>query len=266
MLDMDGCLVLSDSPLAREIRPLPGAAELLSWLRNHRRPFLVFTNGSGQPPARYAERLRSIGLDVEPAEVLTPAVVAAEYVAATYGRGPVLAFGGPGLTEPLTAEGVEVLPLDEHSLAVAVIVGWDISFGVDKLDAACRAIWNGAELLATTLSRWLASAAEDGRHVGVPGAITAGIVHVTEASPRLLGKPSAAAMAAVTRRLAVPVTELLVAGDDLELEVRMGRRAGALTALVLTGVTDRATVADLEADEQPDLVVSDLVELLSVLS
>src|SRR5215472_7421703 len=132
MLDMDGCLVLSDSPLAREIRPLPGAPELLAWLRSHERRFLVFTNGSGQSPGRYSERLRSIGLDVEPAEVLTPAVVAAEYVAATYGRGPVLAFGGPGLTGPLQAEGVQVLPLHEHARAVAVIVGWDVSFGVDK--------------------------------------------------------------------------------------------------------------------------------------
>jgi 4-nitrophenyl phosphatase len=264
LLDLDGCLILADSPLVNHARPLAGAGQLLDWLRAAELPFLVFTNGSGLPPAGHVERMGAIGLRVQTDEFLTPAVVAAEYVSRTYGSGPVLAFGGAGVTEPLYAQDVELVGLDQHQRAAAVLIGWDTEFGVAKLDAACRAVWNGAELLVTSDSRWLAS--ENGRHVGVAGAISAGIRHVTGVEAKVLGKPSELAMKAVLDRLRVAPADLLVVGDDPELEIRMGRQAGTMTALVLTGIADEADAAGLNGELRPDIVVRDVPELLTLMT
>lgn len=263
LLDLDGCLILADSPLVNHARPLAGASELLDWLRSAELPFLVFTNGSGLPPAGHVERMEAIGLQLQSSEFLTPAVVAAEYVSRTYGSGPVLAFGGPGVTEPLRAHDVEIVGLDQPDRAAAVLIGWDTGFGVEKLEAACRAVWSGAELLVTSDSRWLAS--ENGRHVGLAGAISAGIKHVTGVEATLLGKPSKLAMTAVLDRLRVPPGELLVVGDDPELEIRMGHEAGATTALVLTGIAGDGDAVGLNGDLRPDVTVRDIPELLSLM-
>src|SRR5207244_1850038 len=177
---------------------------------------------------------------------------------------PVLAFGGTGVEEPLRANGVELLELQDHPRAGAVLVGSDREFGQAKLEAACRAVAGGAELLVTSDSRWFAG--RDGPQVGTAGAIAAGISYVTGVEARVMGKPSPLAMIEVFKRLAVPAPELLVVGDDPALEVAMGKRAGCATALVLTGVTDRDAADRLPPELTPDLVAEGVWELADLLA
>jgi ribonucleotide monophosphatase NagD (HAD superfamily) len=72
----------------------------------------------------------------------------------------------------------------------------------------------------------------------------------------ILGKPSSVAAAAAMERLDAAPERTLVVGDRLNTDIALGARAGMETALVLTGVTDRA---DLEgADVEPDHVLESL--------
>src|SRR5437762_4840323 len=76
VFDVDGTLVLSEDPNAGTgVRALDGAAAVLAALRQRGRPFVCFTNGTGQVPAEVAAKLRRVGLDVRDAEMLTPASV-----------------------------------------------------------------------------------------------------------------------------------------------------------------------------------------------
>lgn len=83
-----------------------------------------------------------------------------------------------------------------------------------------------------------------------------------------MGKPGLALAEALADLTGVPAAQTLFVGDRLSTDIRMGRRAGMVTALVLTGVTsaadlERATAAG-EAD-LPDHVLPDLGGLPALL-
>ncbi|MGY1602264.1 HAD-IIA family hydrolase [Geodermatophilus sp. SYSU D00815] len=260
LFDVDGCLVLSDSPGGHGGEPLPGAAEALAQVRAAGRSLVVFTNASSQVPAQLAASLRGLGLAVADEEVLTPSVVAAEVVRERFGSQPVLAFGGPGLLDVLTAGGVTLVAPDRPADAVAVVVGWDTNFTRDRLQAAADALWSGADLLVCSDARRFASRTRP--MAGVGGFIAQGLSYVTQRGYEVLGKPSPIAMAVAARRLGVPAEEVLVAGDDLTLEARMARAAGAVAVLVTTGMHGPADVAGAPPEDRPDLVVDGLPQLM----
>ena len=63
--------------------------------------------------------------------------------------------------------------------------------------------------------------------------------------------------------MGVRVDECLVVGDRLDTDMVMGQRAGARTALVLTGVTRREHLA--HAPVQPDYVLESVREILELI-
>ena len=50
-------------------------------------------------------------------------------------------------------------------------------------------------------------------------------------------------------------------GDRLDTDIAVGRRAGARTVLVLTGVTDLEKAQSAPPDWHPDRIIGDLREL-----
>jgi len=182
---------------------------------------------------------------------------------------PLLVFGGNGVRHDFERRGLNLVDLDralagEPTNAAAVVIGWDTAFGKDKLQAAAEAVLAGAEIYCTSDAPSFAS--KQRLNVGVSGFIAAGLSHVTGRPYRVLGKPSQEAINVLNDRLQVPASQMLIIGDDLTLECRMARTAGALGALVTTGTHSAADAAITSADQQPDFVVdslSDLVELLS---
>jgi 4-nitrophenyl phosphatase len=262
VFDVDGTLVLSDDPNAGGgMLPLPGAADLLSELRRMGRPFACLTNGTGQVPAAQAARLRAVGLDVRDDELVTPAVIAAAYIARQAPGANVLAFGNEGLLEPLRRAEIALASLDEAERASVVLIGADPEFTYDKLTAACRALWGGATLLVTSMAPWFAS--RRGRMPSTSGAIAAGITHVTGIQPIVVGKPSRVAMDTLADLLHTPATDIWMVGDDVHLEIRMGREAGAHSVLVLSGSSTRADLDGIQPEHQPQLILENVGELRS---
>jgi HAD superfamily hydrolase (TIGR01450 family) len=261
VFDIDGCLALfgpgHDSGTA-----LPGAAELIAHARACGHRVVAFTNASSKVPAALAATLRGLGLPLADDEVLTPAVVAAEIVEHRYRSRPVLAFGGPGLVDVLVERDVRLADPGEPGIA-AVVVGWDTAFGRDRLQAAAEALWDGADLLVTSDAPSFASRGRPA--AGVSGFIAHGLRHVTGAAIEVVGKPSPAAMDVIARRLGVDPARMLVVGDDLTLEIRMARAAGAVAVLTTTGTHDADDAGRAGPGDRPDLVVGGLPELLALL-
>jgi NagD protein len=264
VFDVDGTLVLSDDPnTGGGVRAMPGAAEVLRLLRERKKRFACFTNGTGQLPAALAAKLRSAGLEVDDAQVLTPASVAARHIRLRYPAEVVLAFGTAGVLEPLREAGVPTVGLEDAEKARVVLIGADPHFDYEKLTAACRAVWAGAELLVTSMAPYFASSG--GRLPSTSGAIAAGIRHVTGAAPVVVGKPSALVLEVCAGLLQVDARELVVVGDDLRLEIRMARQCGARSVLVLSGTSSAADVLEVAEAERPDLVAPDVGGLLEYL-
>ena len=200
---------------------------------------LFFTNGTGRPPAQYAADIRALGFALADEEFMNPAVVAARWIARRHPGKSVLVLGGPGVVAPLHDLGIETVGAAEPAVADVVLVGWDDVLTYAALRAACESIWAGAPLLATsTASRLLGQRRRGARAGRAP--IAAGIRQTTGARAVTLGKPSPVALREICRTLGVKPARTLVVGDDLALEIAMARRAGARSALVLTGVGTRA--------------------------
>ncbi|MCX7622708.1 MAG: HAD hydrolase-like protein [Thermomicrobium sp.] len=259
VFDVDGTLILSESPDWAGAVPLPGAVELLQWLREHRYPFALFTSGSSHVPEVYAARLRAAGLPVEDRQVITTGVTAAEIIATEYPGRPVYVLGEEGTIAPLRARGIPVVDGTAGERAEVVLVGWSRSVTYDQLDIACRAVWNGADLLVTSAARAFVS--KRGLRPGWSWSIAVAIAETTGKRPRVVGKPSVEALRAVARLLGADVGTVAVVGDDPDLELRMGLEAGAPTIQVRTGRGREA----IETPEIGDLVVDGVEELLALL-
>jgi 4-nitrophenyl phosphatase len=247
LIDLDGVVLTG-----REA--LPGAASFLAEARRRGLPFLLVTNNSTTSPTHVAERLRSMGIEAEPREILTSAEVAAAYLRATDSAGArVLVIGEDGLREALVGQGLELV--EDETAADWVVAGLDRAFDYRKLKAATRAILGGASFLATNTDALLP--VEEGEVQPGAGSIVAAISAATGAEPVVAGKPEPALFRRGLERLGnLAPSEAAMIGDRLDTDVDGGRRAGLRTILVLTGVSNADDVAN--APHPPDAVVPSL--------
>jgi 4-nitrophenyl phosphatase len=260
IFDMDGTLVLGDR-VNHGLRPLPGAVEMLDWVRGRGLPYVVFTNGTNRAPAHFARVLRDAGLAVSDEVMMTPASSAVVmFTKRRYQR--VMVLGGEGLADPLREAGIEVVLPDSEREVDAVFVGWFPEFTMPALEAACHAVWAGAALYSASQTPFFASA--HGRALGTSRAITAMIRSLTGAGLRITGKPSLNALRAAASRLGVRPADIAVVGDDPLLEVPMAHRGQALAIAVDTGLGDASAYDHLPAQRQPHLRLRGVDELLSL--
>jgi 4-nitrophenyl phosphatase len=133
---------------------------------------------------------------------------------------------------------------------------------MDHLEAACRAVWAGAELFSASETPFFASAG--GRALGTSRAISAMIRSITGCSLTVTGKPSADALRAAATRLGVPARRLVVVGDDPLLEVPMALRGRALAVAVDTGLGGPDAYDHLPPRRRPQLHLRGVGELLAL--
>ena len=262
VFDMDGTLVLGDRR-NHGLRPLPGALEVTQWVAGRGLPWVVFTNGTNRTPAHFGRLLREIGFGVPDEAMMTPASSAVRvFTRRRFQR--VMVLGGPGLCEPLGEAGLEVVPPAAGGSADAVLVGWFPEFTMPALEAACHAVWGGAELYSCSETPFFA--VDGGRALGTSRGISAMIKSLTGCRLRVVGKPSLDALRSAADRLGAAPAYLAVVGDDPALEVPMAHRGRSLAVAVGTGLGALADYDILPAARRPHLRVRGVDELLAILA
>jgi HAD superfamily hydrolase (TIGR01450 family) len=258
MFDIDGTL-LHRAPDGRG-RPQPGAVEVLERIRAGGRRLVLFTNGSHVPSALIAAGLRDDGLPVTDDEVMTPVDSATMYLRRRHDGAPVLLFASAAVREHMAQRGV---PAADGEDAAAVFVAHLNEIDMAMLERAARAVIRGAPLFTGSYVRGYAGA--NGMIFSRGAMITAAIAKVSGGRPRVLGKPSRAAVAALEQRLGLPAARLAVIGDDLGMDVALGRLGGSRTVLVRSGISGDVDLGRVPERRRPDAAVDGVADLLALL-
>jgi HAD superfamily hydrolase (TIGR01450 family) len=259
MFDIDGTLVHRGSD--GRGRPQPGATEVLERIRASGRKLVLFTNGSHVPSPSIAAALRDDGLHVTDDELLTPVDSATAWLARHPERHPVHAFATESVCEHMRRAGI-VLTDGEDAGAVFVAHLQEVQLA--EVERAARAITTRrAPLFTSSYVRGYAGA--NGIIFSRGAMITAAIAKVSGARPRVLGKPSRAAVAALHARLGVSTSQIAVIGDDLDMDVALGRLGGSRTVLVRSGISRGVDLETVPEKRRPDAAVDGVADLLKLL-
>jgi 4-nitrophenyl phosphatase len=246
IIDMDGVLWRGNSPL-------PGLSDFFSLLRQRSIRFRLATNNPTRTPVQYVEKLASMGVQVAPAEIITSALVTADYLAASQRGASMYVIGQPALRQVLLDRG---LRLSDGGQADCVVVGLDPHLCYDQLSDATLLIRAGARFIGCNPDVTLPS--ERGLLPG-NGATLAFLQASTGVAPVIIGKPERAMFDAALAAMGTTRANTASLGDRLETDILGARNSGLHSILVLSGATDRTMLAT--SPVQPDWVFDSIQDL-----
>ncbi len=252
LLDIDGVLTQS-------WRPISGAVQAVSALRDAGYPLALVTNTTSKTRAWIAGTLAQDGFPVNPGDVLTAPVITAGYLEQHYPGARCALLNSGDIGADLT--GVTLLADDDPAQPDVVILGGaGPEFSYAALNRIFGYVEGGAALIA--MSRGLFWRTDDGLQLDT-GAFLAGLERAAGIEAEVTGKPSEAFFATALSALGVPAAQAVMVGDDIESDVLAAQRAGITGVLVRTGkylpeALDRAPAS-------PDHVIDSVADLPGLL-
>lgn len=253
--DMDGVIYVGS-------RPLPGVQELLDYLDDSGRRWMLVTNNAALTSQQFSDKVAAMGLRVAPERILGSAEATASWlrhqVDKGWPQGKVIVNGQEGLRNALTRAGFELTT--EPFEAAYAVSGANFSLTYNDLADVALAIRNGARFIGTNGDRTYPT--ERGQVPGA-GSILALFTAATDREPIVIGKPNAPMFEEALSRLGVTPEETLMVGDRYETDIVGAIKLGMMTVAVLTGIDTRATFATQSAP--PHLILEGLPELLALL-
>jgi 4-nitrophenyl phosphatase len=254
IFDLDGVIYRGE-----ELQP--GAAEVIQTLRSRGEKVYFLTNNSTQSRSQYADKLTRLGVPAQPRDVMTSAYATALYLHETKpGDCRAYVVGEAGLKQELRSEGIEVVEEPNGKPIDFVVAGLDREFDYSKLFNAQQAIFQGAIFVATNCDPTFPL--EEGLLSPGGGTMVAAIQTATDTPPLVIGKPEIYSVRKVMDLAGATPEESIVIGDRLDTDVWGGKRAGARTALVLTGVTTEEQARNAPDEMKPDWIIRSLAELI----
>lgn len=252
IFDMDGVLYIGN-------KPIDGAARAVEFLRKSGKKVIFLTNNSENTRASYVKKLARMGIPTSEDDVITSGQVTADYIKRRNPRARILAIGGSGLMSELRRAGLQLVPPEK---ATHVVVGIDRAITYKKLEAGLRALLSGAEFVATNPD--IIYPNEDGFSPGA-GAIVGALGTSSMRKPDVVvGKPSTIIIRFGLRVLGTRPSETAIFGDQIETDIKAGKKTGLITILVLSGIAKEEDVAKVKGTKKaPDFVIDSLEEVIS---
>ena len=253
---IDGLVCDLDGVLYRGDQPIPGATETVDRLRSDGIRVAFVTNNAAETIDQRLASMQALGISAIPDELVTSAVVTAEYLVDEGWKGSTaFMIGKDGLRHALEEAGIRITGGGDGHRPDLVVVASDDRFTFDAMSAAATFVREGAHFVAANDDATYP--APDGLLPGA-GAIVASIVIASGRSPIVIGKPHRPMMEAAARRLE-GCRRIAVVGDQPATDLAGAREMGWATVLVLSGVTDAEEASSL--DPPPDVVVPSILEL-----
>ena len=249
LFDLDGTVYLGE-------RLIPGARQTIERLKSLSKKIVYLSNKPLQTREDYAVKLSHLGIPTAPEEVINSSRVMAKWLAGQAPGATVYVIGEPPLIAELAREGFRISENPEE--VQYVIASFDRTFDYHKLNIALQAIKKGARFVATNPDR---TCPVEGGEIPDCAAMIGAVEGATgKTVETIVGKPSDIMIRVAIETMGLLPKNCLLIGDRLETDMWMGKKAGMATALVLTGVTNRASLSS--SDIQPDFVLESIAEII----
>ena len=262
LFDIDGVLVTS-------WQAIPGAAESLRVLADNQIARTYLTNTTTRTRSQIAGLLTDAGMDVAADEVITAAVLTADYVRDRYpGARCFLVNSGqigedmPGIDLVYASEVGDAVPEtpdvvllggagpEYDHVTLSRVYDW-MAQGVPVVAMHRSTSWNTAEGLRIDTGMYLI-----------------GMEETSGRKATAVGKPAPEGFLASAGRLGVDPEEMYMVGDDLNNDVLAAQVVGMTGVLVRTGKFRQDTLDRWAADEyamQPNHVIDSVADLPGLL-
>ncbi len=221
--DMDGVIYHGN-------KILDGVPEFIQWLKDNDKHFLFFTNSSERSPIELAQKLKRMGLDVDPSHFYTSALATADFLASQKPGCSAYVIGEPGLINALYDKGISMNDVNPDY----VVIGETRNYNYDNIIRAVKMVNNGAKLIGTNPD--MTGPSEHGI-VPATKALVAPIELSTGCVPYYVGKPNPLMMKSGIKLLDVEPEDAVIIGDRMDTDIVAGIESEIDTALVLSGVT-----------------------------
>ena len=251
ILDIDGVIGKSHTPIVEGVKAVKRLKEL-------GKRIVFVSNNSTRSRRILIERLKRFGLEVSENEVITATYATARYIAREKPKAKVFTTGEEGLIEELELAGLKIVDYEE---AEYLVVGSNRNINFDLMTKALRACLRGIKYVATNPDKVFP--AEDGYIPGT-GMIIGALYWMTGRLPDvIIGKPSKVIMEEALRVLDLSSDEVVVIGDQIDIDIAAGKAINAETALVLTGVTTKENLDEMikKYNMKPDYILETLYSI-----
>ncbi len=250
LIDIDGVLTVS-------WRPLPGAVEAVTRLREMGLAVALLTNTTSRTRASVAETLVEAGFPVNADDVLTAPALTASYLAEHYPGARCALLNSGDIRSDLT--GVTIVD-DDPEPDIVVVGGAGVEFSYAALNLMFGYLQRGARLVA--MHRNLYWRTDAGLQLD-GGAFLLGLEAAAQVEAEVVGKPAAGFFAAALAHLRVDASAAIMVGDDIDADVLGAQRNGITGVLVKTGKYLQAT--HQAADGVPDHVLDSIADFPALL-
>jgi HAD superfamily hydrolase (TIGR01458 family) len=248
LFDLDGVLYVGS-------KPIQGAAETLRRIRAAGLPLRFVTNTSTLSQASLHGKLRGLGFDIEPAEIISAPQAAWMYLE-RLGRPRCALLLAEDVLRDFS--GMVRVEIEEADAIVLGDIGENWTY--ELLNRLFNRMMQGARLIAVHRNRFWQT--EAGLRMDIGGFVAA-LEYCTGREALVMGKPSADFFRVAVDDLGLPSGRCAIVGDDIDMDIGGGQAAGLAGVLVKTGKY-RETYAAASA-VRPDRIIASVNELPGLL-
>lgn len=249
-----------DGTLLRGLEALPGAIEMLQFLREKEKKVLFATNTPLLTNRMIAEKLERAGIAASEREVVTPIQSVQNFLYNEECVGSILGLIASPVREELQKLGWDIYQtIEPDSSCTHVLLGMHDDLTYPDLTVGLQMIDKGAKLILLNSDLYYPTPA--GRNPDT-GALSAVFKSCTNAQPISVGKPSTWMQHAILKKCDRPVEDCLFIGDSPTSDIAIGRALRMDTILLKTGMT---AYMNKQIEVNPTYEYSSLTDMLAVM-
>jgi HAD superfamily hydrolase (TIGR01450 family) len=263
LFDIDGVLVTS-------WKPIDGAGEALAALADQRIARAYLTNTTTRTRVQIANLLTAAGMAVSADEVITAAMLTADFVRDRYPGARCFLVNSGDVADDMP--GIDIVssvetrggPMPDKP-DVVLLGGAGPEY--DHITLSWVYDWMAQGVPVVAMHRSNAWTTTEGLRIDT-GMYLFGMEEVSGRKATAVGKPAAEGFLASAARLGVESDEMYMVGDDLTNDVIAGQVVGMTGVLVRTGKFRQDTLDRWAADEfamQPNHVIDSVADLPALL-
>ncbi len=254
-MTIDGILLDLEGVLYEGEQVIDGAVDAVRTLAATGLTLRFLTNTTTRPRAALVTRLESMGIEVEPRHLFTPAVAAQTYLADQGIRRLCL------VCEPALADDFSGFVIDDEAPQAVIMGDLYKGFDWDCLNRAFQHLIAGARLIALHKNRYTRRASE-GLSLDL-GPFVAALEYAAGQSAVVVGKPSPTFFEMALRDMGLTAARVVMVGDDIDSDIGGAAAAGIGTIQVRTGKFSARDEA--RTDIRPDHLIDTVRDLSALL-